>query len=185
MLKILQDILVGKKGLMVTEVDQKTGIMTQTITTASASLSVGLSVSVFEVLSKFYIEKTVGKEAASYNVLKNRVDSLYHIINHKDFSKAEIEDKSFGLWNETNRTPSRILDRDIRIATIMYGEALKNLELAYFSLKTKTPFVQVIDKPFLPIEKIKKSKLKTLLVGFFIGSVGSFILLVTLRRLFS
>ncbi len=169
MLKILHKLMVGKDGLMNTEVDLKTGIMTQTITTLDPRLSVSLSLKNFDELSRFYIEKSVSKEANSYNIIKRRVDSLYRILNNKEYKKAEIDDKSIGVWQEVQKTPSRVLDRDMRITSLMYGEAVKNMELAYFSLKTKTPFIQVIDQPFVPIKEVLQSKMKAIILGFSLG----------------
>lgn len=181
MLKILHKLLVGKDGLMNTEVDLKTGIMTQTITTLDPRLSVSLSLKNFEELSKFYIEKSISKEANSYNVIKRRVDSLYRVMNNKDFIKAKVDEKSLGVWQEVEKTPSRILDRDIRITAIMYSEAVKNMELAYFSLKTKTPFIQVIDEPFIPIKEASRGIVKVIMEGFALGFL-SIILFVILFR---
>ena len=39
----------------------------------------------------------------------------------------------------------------------MYGEALKNLEFAPFTLQTQTPFIQALDLPIIPLE-VKKEK---------------------------
>ena len=182
MLKIIHELLVGKDGLMNTEVDLKTGIMTQTITTLDPRLSVSLSLKNFDELSKFYIEKSISKEANSYNVIKRRVDSLYRIMNNKEYTKAEIDDKSIGVWQEVQRTPSRLLDRDMRITSLMYGEAVKNMELAYFSLKTKTPFIQVIDQPYVPIKEILQSKIKAIAIGFSIGFLTILLALILFRR---
>jgi len=156
--------------------------MTQTITTLDPRLSVSLSLKNFDELSKFYIEKSISKEANSYNVIKRRVDSLYRIMNNKEYTKAEIDDKSIGVWQEVQRTPSRLLDRDMRITSLMYGEAVKNMELAYFSLKTKTPFIQVIDQPYVPIKEILQSKIKAIAIGFSIGFLTILLALILFRR---
>ena len=51
----------------------------------------------------------------------------------------------------------------------MYGESIKNLEIADFSLKNKTPFIQIIDRPFAPLTPIFKSKLMAIIKGGFLG----------------
>ena len=61
------------------------------------------------------------------------------------------------------------MDRDVKMLQVVYGEAIKNLEMADFALKNKTPFIQAIDLPVAPLKKVKKSKLKGLLTGLSIG----------------
>ena len=55
--------------------------------------------------------------------------------------------------------------------TIAYAEAYKNLELAEFALKNKTPFITVIDYPISPIQPMTKSKIQALLLGGLIGGL--------------
>ena len=51
----------------------------------------------------------------------------------------------------------------------MYGESLKNLEIADFSLRNRTPFVQIIDEPIAPITPSVKSKLSAIFIGGILG----------------
>jgi uncharacterized protein involved in exopolysaccharide biosynthesis len=44
------------------------------------------------------------------------------------------------------------------VLTVMYGEALKNLEQLNFILATTSPSFSVIDQPYSPIKPAKKSK---------------------------
>ena len=66
------------------------------------------------------------------------------------------------------------LQREITALTAMYGEVLKNVEVADFSLKNKMPFIQVIDTPILPITPTQISLLRKLLNGLIAGgAIGS------------
>jgi uncharacterized protein involved in exopolysaccharide biosynthesis len=56
----------------------------------------------------------------------------------------------------------------------MYGEAVKNTEIAGFSLKNKTPFIRVIDSPLSPLAAVRPSLPRSLLIGILLGGlVGS------------
>jgi len=61
MLKIITDVLVGKKGIITTEADEKTGIMTQSVNSLSEEFSIKLSQVLFDQLSIFYIESLTPK----------------------------------------------------------------------------------------------------------------------------
>jgi uncharacterized protein involved in exopolysaccharide biosynthesis len=43
------------------------------------------------------------------------------------------------------------------------------LELSKVSLRKETPLVQIIDRPILPLEKDKVSRLKSLILGGFLA----------------
>jgi LPS O-antigen subunit length determinant protein (WzzB/FepE family) len=59
----------------------------------------------------------------------------------------------------------------------MYAEALKNLELAEFSLRRKEPFIALIDSPIAPIAPQSESKIKAIIIGLLLGGLisGTFI----------
>ena len=57
--------------------------------------------------------------------------------------------------------------------TALYGEVLKNTELAEFALKTATPFITAIDEPIPPIKAVKYGRLLDIAnytaIGFVLG----------------
>ena len=64
----------------------------------------------------------------------------------------------------------------------MYGEIIKNLEISDFTLRNKTPFVQPIDRPILPLDAEKTSLFKSMFIGGFLGLFLS-ILFITIRKI--
>jgi hypothetical protein len=54
------------------------------------------------------------------------------------------------------------------LATI-FGEVIKNLEMAKFSLSQETPVIQVVDKSYLPLKKERPGKVKSLVLGGFLA----------------
>ncbi len=54
---------------------------------------------------------------------------------------------------------------------LVYGETLKNREIASFSLDTKTPFIQAIDLPVIPLKSIQPSWIKAILLALMYGFV--------------
>jgi LPS O-antigen subunit length determinant protein (WzzB/FepE family) len=70
--------------------------------------------------------------------------------------------------------PQERFARNKAMYSLMYAEALKNLELADYALKDRLPYVQVIDAPIPPIVGYGYGKKKAVLLGLLLGLlVGS------------
>ena len=75
------------------------------------------------------------------------------------------------------------LQREVAALSAMYAEVLKNVEVADFTVKNKTPFIQVIDTPLAPIQPVRLSFLRLMLIGVLIGGfIGS--ALIIARRIY-
>lgn len=184
-IKSLYNFVIGtesKEGLMVNSQSRLTSIMTMRVTSISDDLSVSLAKVIFQRLSDFYIEKTVEREAETYKLVKRKVDSLKSVLIGADYRQAKFEDSNRGLLMETVKVPTKQLSRDVGRLTIMYGEAVKNLELSDFALKNKRPYVQVIDMPFTPNTAITKSLRMALITGIGLGILVGAVFII-FRRL--
>ena len=62
-------------------------------------------------------------------------------------------------------------------------EIIKNLELSKITLLNKTPIINIIDKPILPLEEDRKSKSLLGILGAFLGGFLS-ISFFLFRKLF-
>ena len=159
----------GSSGIMTNGFDKESGIMHISTSTNNPELSIAITNNIFDNLSKFYIEKTIEKQKATYDVLKTKTDSIFALLQGKEAGAASIEDRNVAAWGSTTKLPERRYTRDIQKLSIIYGETLKNLEIADFAVKNQTPFVQPIDRPILPIMGEKPSLVKSVLVGLFLG----------------
>jgi uncharacterized protein involved in exopolysaccharide biosynthesis len=54
----------------------------------------------------------------------------------------------------------------------VYGEVVKNLELAKFTLSQETPVIQIVDRDEYPLKRTKASKLQLLLFGVFLLGIS-------------
>ena len=76
------------------------------------------------------------------------------------------------------------LKRRVQVLNAMYIELVKNLEVSKLALLNKTPIINIIDKPILPLDSEKISKKLAGLLAFLLGgflSLGYFIF----RKLFA
>lgn len=165
------NLLVGPKGILSATTNEKSGIMNLEIQTRNEMLSIVTVDTLYDKLSQYYIDKSIEKELLTYNLLRRRVEQLYGQMNKQMTSAVTLEDQSLGVWEQKARLPQVKYERDTRISAVLYGEALKNLELADFSLKTKTPFIQLLDSPIAPLEVKESSLKKNILLGAILGFI--------------
>ena len=64
----------------------------------------------------------------------------------------------------------------------MYSSIVKNMDQADFALRSKTPYVQVIDVPFRPLSPSRVSLSLTIIKAIFVGTFLA-ILLIVFRKL--
>jgi len=180
---LLGDEEYAKRALINNSQNEVSGIMTILASTYDAALSVALSKSMFDVLSTYYVEKTIEKQEYTFELIKSKTDSIYEELQSKNYSLANFKDKNQGLFARTDQITESRLMIEIQKLSAMYGEATKNLEIAEFSLKNKTPFIQLIDEPVLPISAAKSSLIKSIIFGVFLGFFLGILYLVTRKMI--
>ncbi|MBP7183895.1 MAG: hypothetical protein KBA06_00165 [Saprospiraceae bacterium] len=157
---------------------KNSGIMNLNVRTENEELSLKLVSAIYEELSNFYVLKSVEKQKANYDLVKSKVDSLRAQLYGADYKLASFEDYNLALVPEVSKLTTKRLSRDIGVLSAAYGEALKNLEIADLTLKSKTPYIQPIDTPIFPLKPEKQSKSKALMMGFGIGLIASSLLII-------
>ena len=157
-------------GLFSKSLNEDTGIMTLSSKTTSEELSIKLLNSIYNNLSAFYIDKAIEKQRFNLNLIAAKTDSIKNALNIADYNLANFRDSNRGLWTKKAELREDQLSREVQILTIMYGESIKNLEYADFSLRTKTPFIQLVDAPISPIPANMVSKVMAFAIGVFIGA---------------
>jgi hypothetical protein len=173
-MKILYRMIVGNEspgGLLTTSYGKKSGIINMACVTESEDFSILITDITFEKLSDFYVLKTIEKQKKTHELIEAKVDSVENLLHTKEYALASFKDTHHGLWTSKNNLKEKQLMRDVEILNILYGETLRNLEIADFSLKSKTPFVQLIDTPISPLKKNKQSLLFDLIVGGILGGI--------------
>ncbi len=174
---IYYKIVGGKKtkGCMSSGYNEDSGILHINTSLGQQELAAAITNTTFDKLSDYYVKKTVEAQKTTYDVVKFKTDSIEALLKIKESNLASVVDKTHFAQTSKVRLKESRLKRDVMKLSTMYGESLKNLELADFSLKTNTPFVQVIDRPLLPLKGEKPSLIKSLIIGIFLGLfIGAF-----------
>ena len=187
-LKSVFGFLIGtprEQGLLSCSFDELTGILKINGNTISEELSVGITNSLYDYLSSFYIAKSTDKQKSTVNILNQKVDSVYSEIQTTEYLLAKRIDNSQGFELRKDKVKEQELNRQLSILTIAYGELIKNKSTAEFLLETSKPFFSVIDSPSFPLDKTLKKYKMRIVFGIIFGGILSslfFILQYSFKR---
>jgi hypothetical protein len=174
-----------EKELSISKPDKKLGFYSIDIETRDELLSKLLAQRLLSTTTNFYIEGKTGRLRKNLDRLQHRVDSLGVVVNARTLATAQA-----AVTNQIDINPAlasgisastEIKSKDKTFANIVYGELLKNLEVAKTALIQETPSIVVVDELKLP----KRNKLDWylgLLVGFFAGGFASLLFYFKLKR---
>lgn len=163
----------NKTRWMSVSFDKDNTILSLKVTTESDKISIKLANEIYSQLAKYYIQQSIEKAQITVTNLERKADMVERKLNSKVQGLATVKDKTLGLYMAQDETPQVRLSRDVQINSILYGELIKNLETARFSLQNATPIFQIIDEPFLPLRINKPSIIIYALMGTFIGGLIS------------
>ncbi|MGB1206662.1 MAG: hypothetical protein ACPG5B_13510 [Chitinophagales bacterium] len=164
---------------------EQSGIITVSYTGTSEQFSKEFIETLVKNLEGYYSKKSVEQQQKTYNIIKNRVDSLANSLYQKE--------EQLATWIDNNRVPLRVgsltakkmmeqerLKSRAEILSVMYAEAIKSREIAYMNLLSNTPVIQIIDLPIYPIKGKEFNRLT-----YYIYAILAAFFLVTLFVVFN
>lgn len=169
--KVVGDPKKGRKGVLNTVVNDKTGILSIEIITEEEELSIELCKVIYEKLSEFYVNKSTEKQRLTVENLKNSEDSIRNELYRLEYQLAQFQDGNKKVKLNKDLLMQQKISREVQLLTILLGEIKKNLSTSEFLLKNATPFFQEIDTPISPLKKTSKSYIKIFIKGFSFGVV--------------
>jgi uncharacterized protein involved in exopolysaccharide biosynthesis len=179
---ILQTISAGltKNNLVIAQKDKKVSIISLTVKTESELFSKLFCEQLLKETSDFYIETKSKKSRLNVDILQRQADSIRAELNGAITGVAAASDNVYNLNPAFNvkRTPSTKRQVDVQANTAILTQLVAQLELSKVSLRKETPLVQLIDRPILPLEKDKVGRLKSLILGGFLGGFLTVLYLV-------
>ncbi|HRI21749.1 MAG TPA: Wzz/FepE/Etk N-terminal domain-containing protein [Panacibacter sp.] len=119
-------------------------------------------------VAKFYVETKTKKAHQNVDILQNRTDSIHRAFNSAIAGRAGILDANLNPAFQMPLVGAQQKQTEITVLGTAYGELLKNLELAKYSLLKETPLLQVIDEPRYPLEKKEYPYLLYVPLSFFV-----------------
>lgn len=99
--------------------------------------------------------------------MQQKADSLLVLLNGKSYETAEAQVLNANPAMKTIGLPAKLAGRNELLIGTLYTEVVKNLESAKTMLMVQTPVIQIIDNPRLPLVRIIKGRLVSLVLGVF------------------
>lgn len=181
---IVKDI--NKNYLNVAKRDKKLNIIYVTVKSQDELFAKNFNQRLVANVNQFYLDTKTKKSLANIAILQAKTDSVRGIMSGAINRAAVVADAT------PNQNLTRMAQRvapmqnarvTAEINQDVLGVLLQNLELSKISLQKETPLIQIVDEPVLPLDKEGFSKLKTLIVGGFLGSF-LIVLILFIRRFF-
>lgn len=148
-------------NLTISQKDKKVSIINLNVVCTNEIFSKSFAESLVNEVSEFYIETKSKRSKISVSMLEKQTDSIRRELNSAMNGVAIANDNTYNLNPALNlkRVPSLRRQVDVQANTAILTELVKNLELARMTLRRETPLIQVIDRPILPLKKVKSSRL--------------------------
>jgi uncharacterized protein involved in exopolysaccharide biosynthesis len=150
---------------------ESTGILYIIALTESEELSIVLANKIYAKLSSFYVSKSIEKQLSTLEAVTGKVDSINNELRKTESQLARTSDRSLGVFQRSDLVSQGRLSRNLQVLSIIYAEALKNKETASFVLSNRTPFLQVVDDVFAPLQPIESSVKIAIFVGVLLGGI--------------
>ncbi|MEP6794277.1 MAG: hypothetical protein ABJB16_08130 [Saprospiraceae bacterium] len=182
-LLMLYNVIIGppeqpKKALLSAAYNEDTNIMSLSASTTNETLSLELAKRMFESLSNYYVNKAIEKQVKTFKIVREKRDSVLSVLKSVEYQLANFKDTHRNLLMKTDQVSELRLQRELTALAAMYAEVLKNTEVADFALRNKTPFIQVVDSPILPIPPTQLSLIRQLLIGLILGGAIGVVLVI-------
>lgn len=167
-------LMVTEKYLTVKNISAKSSILQVECVSKDELFSKCLVENLVKSVTDFYITNKTQRSRETVTFVQKRTDSIAGALAGAELRLAKFKDSRHSIIKAEGYLEEIKLTRDVQILNVMYGEAVKNLELSKVTLLNQTPLIQVIDKPILPLEVVEISPLKGIVFGVFIGLVIAF-----------
>ena len=173
-------------SLTIGQKDKRSNIISLTVKTENELFSKLFCEQLLKETSDFYIETKSRRARQNVDILQHQADSIRTELNGAITGVATASDNVYNLNPAFNvkRTPSTKRQVDVQANTSILTQLVAQLEMSRVSLRKETPLVQIIDQPFLPLEKVKISRKKSLVIGAVIAGFFVFVFIV-LRKSYS
>lgn len=104
-------------------------------------------------VKEFYTETKTKRAKETVDLLQRKADSLRRAYDYALYGRAQLSDANLNPAFQVPQVNEQKKQTDVTVLGTAYGELLKNLEVAKFTLLKSTPLLQIIDVPHYPLKK--------------------------------
>jgi uncharacterized protein involved in exopolysaccharide biosynthesis len=185
-ISVLYELVTGSNGILsVAQKDKKISIISVEVNSRNEQFSKFFAESIVKEVADFYVETKSKKARNNVAILQRQADSIRNELNLAITGVATSTDNTFNLNPalNVNRVPSTKKQIDVQANTAILTQLVANLEMAKVTLLRETPLIQLIDRPILPLKKVKLGKAKSLLIGGFLAGFLTVLYLIVRKML--
>ena len=168
--------IIKKKYLIVDKPSRKTTILEIGFDHKDELLAKSFNEKLVSIVNDFYNKTKTQKTGENLRILERQADSVKKVLDKSILVLAE-KDQSIPNPNPLTKVslvPYQKALIDVQANGAIYQEIVKQLELAKVSHRNKTPLIQIIDKPVLPLENTRLKLFECLVFGIFGGLFQNF-----------
>lgn len=170
LLQVIINDHILKKQFSINKIDKKAGFIQLSVTMQDESLAKIYCDKLVDIAVKRYVVLKTERQQKTVDKLQARVDSIGNLLNRKTSASAALQTANATmdvnpLYRTNTAVATELTTRDKTMLATVYGEVVKNLEFAKFTLSQETPVIQIVDSSILPLEKNIVSKKKSIIIG--------------------
>ncbi len=171
LLQVIINEHILKKQFGINKIDKKAGFIQLSVTMQDEALAKVYCDKLVDIAVKRYVALKTERQQKTVDKLQARVDSISNLLNRKTSASAALQTAAATmdvnpLYRTNTAVATELTTRDKTMLATVYGEVVKNLELAKFTLSQETPVIQVIDSVGLPLVKNRRKEIKSIAIGF-------------------
>lgn len=167
------DVLIKSRALTIGRSDIKLGIVNVDFTSLDEDFSKLFTERLMAETYRFYSETRTAQSRGNIRLMQATADSIRRLYEKSLYRSASISELNMNEALQTTAVPKIQQEANARLYGTVYAEVLKNLETLKMDMAREQPMVQIIDKPRLPLFKVRSSKRNSVVSG---GLWGGFLI---------
>lgn len=182
LLSVITQIII-KKELAIDRPEKKASFISVSATMEDELLAKLFCDRIVTKAVEIYLQSKTKRLKTNVDKLQARVDSIGAVLNNVTYTNSYQQEKILDV-NPGARTvtvKAELSGRDKMMLMTIYGEVIKNLEIAKVQLNQETPTIQMVDMPSLPLKTLKKGTILFTSIGLFVGFILTIGLLIGKR----
>jgi hypothetical protein len=148
--------------------DRELNFVEISVTSRLSTFSEELSKNILDEALRFYVNSKTRNSMINILNLQRRVDSVSAELEKSLVSLTEVQENNIFLVNQVAKVPGMKAQVKVSMLTTLYGELVKNLELAKTLAVKEEPVITIVDEPRYPL-LVQSNKLVFSLFSAIIG----------------
>ena len=159
--------LIRDRQLAVEKPDRKLTIIQVMISSKDELFAKIFNERLVEKVNAFYHETKTKKTGENLAILQSQADSVRALLDESIGAYASSTDRvpNANPLRTSAMVESRKRQVDVQATGAVYGEIVKNLEIAKVSHRNNSPLIQIIDSPRLPLNRTEIRLVKGMVLG--------------------